>query len=84
MAEQLPTLLASALTTVLWVSAPAVLAAAAAGALTGVLQAVTRVQDATLAYVPRLLAVSAALFLGGSWMMGRVVSLTTELWQTLP
>lgn len=84
MTADLATLLGNALTTVLIVSAPAVVAAALAGALSGLLQTLTQAQDATLGHVPRLLAVGAALALSGGWMVTTLVSLTSELWQTLP
>jgi len=84
MGAELTTLLGSALGAVLWISAPAVLAAALAGGAAGLLQTLVQAQDATLGFVPRLLAVGAALALAGGWMVGRIVALTTELWQTLP
>ncbi len=54
-------------------SAPPLLAALAMGLLTGVLQAVTQVQDAALGAVPRIAAVLAALVVAGPWMGGRLV-----------
>jgi flagellar biosynthesis protein FliQ len=62
-----------ALVLALLASAPPLLAALATGLLTGVLQAVTQVQDAALGAVPRIAAVLAALVVAGPWMGGRLV-----------
>lgn len=49
-------------------SLPVVLAAAAVGFVTAVLQAATQIQDHTLAHLPRFLAVVAVLALTGGWI----------------
>jgi flagellar biosynthesis protein FliQ len=53
-------------------SAPPLLAALAIGLVTGLLQAVTQVQDQALGAVPRIAAVLAALVVAGPWMGGRL------------
>lgn len=50
------------------VSLPVVAVAALVGLIVASLQAATQVQDATLAHLPRLLAVAFALALVGPWM----------------
>jgi len=55
------------------VSIPVVALAALASLLVSVLQAVTQVTDATLAYLPRLLVVAFALVVAGPWMGAQVV-----------
>jgi flagellar biosynthesis protein FliQ len=62
-----------ALLLVLLVSAPPLLAALAAGLLTGVLQAATQVQEPALGVVPRLAAALAALGVAGPWIAARLV-----------
>lgn len=66
------------------VSAPALAASVVVGGAMAVAQAATQVQDAALGFVPRLLAVAAALAFGGAWMGARLVEFTTTLWQALP
>lgn len=83
MASALLPHLASALLTVLWVAAPAVLAATCAAVIAGLLQSVTHVQDATLSFVPRLVGVSVALLLAGQSMLQRMTEWTSGLWQHL-
>jgi flagellar biosynthesis protein FliQ len=50
------------------VSLPVVAVAALVGALVSALQAATQLQDATLAHLPRLLAVALAIVVAGPWM----------------
>lgn len=57
-----------AVTLVLVVSAPPLLAALLVGLAAGVLQAATQVQESTLGVVPRLAAVLVALGIAAPWM----------------
>jgi flagellar biosynthesis protein FliQ len=63
----------------LLVSAPPLGAALAAGLVTGLLQAVTQVQEQALGAVPRIAAVLAALLVSGPWMAGRLARFGGEL-----
>jgi type III secretory pathway component EscS len=67
-----------ALLLALLVSAPPLGAALAAGLVTGLLQAVTQVQDQALGAVPRIAAVLAALLLAGRWMGERLAGFAAE------
>jgi type III secretory pathway component EscS len=67
-----------AIVVVLLVSAPPLGAALAVGLLTGVAQAVTQIQDPTVAVVPRLVAVLGALALASPWIGARLVRLAAE------
>lgn len=69
---------------VLLVSAPALLAALAIGLAIGLLQAVTQVQEQTLAFVPKLIGVAIVLAVLGGWMSGELVRFTTSLWRAIP
>ena len=82
-AEQLTAIVMQALELALVLSAPALLASAAAGALSGVVQGATQVQDPALGFVPRLLAVAAAWLLGGAWMSERLLSFTAQVFRGL-
>jgi type III secretion protein S len=61
-----------ALLLALLVSAPPLAAALVVGLFTGVLQAATQVQEPTVAVVPRMVAVMAALAVAGPWIGGRI------------
>lgn len=73
---------------VLWItallSAPLLLSALAVGLFIGIIQAATQVQEMTLSFIPKLLAMAAALFIGGSWMLGLLVEYTQRLYQSIP
>lgn len=73
-----------ALYLVLVVSTPAVAASLVVGVLVSVIQATTQLQDQTLSFVPKLLAVMLALALAGGWMGAQVLRLTQALWAQLP
>ncbi len=67
-----------ALVVALLVSAPPLGAALAVGAVTGVLQAATQVQEPSIGVVPRLVAVLVALAVAAPWIGARVVRLAAE------
>jgi flagellar biosynthetic protein FliQ len=73
-----------ALQLTLWLSAPALLASLIAGLGSGLFQAATQVQDPALSFVPRLLAVGAALLVSAAWMAERMLAFTSALWRELP
>jgi flagellar biosynthetic protein FliQ len=73
-----------ALLLVLLVSAPPLGAALLVGLVVGVLQAATQVQEQSLAVVPRLAAVLAALALTAPWIGARVVRFATECLELVP
>lgn len=54
-----------------------------AGLLVAVFQAVTQVQEMTLTYVPKILAVVLAFALFGSWMMNTIVGFTSHSLQSI-
>ncbi len=66
------------------VSAPVLIASLVAGTLIGLLQAVTQVQEHTISFVPRLIAVALVLALGGEWMGSELIRFTSGLWESIP
>ena len=73
-----------ALRTALVLSAPALLTGAVVGLLVGLLQAVTQVHDATLSFVPKLVAILAVVGLLLPWLMQSLVQYSTELFARVP
>jgi flagellar biosynthesis protein FliQ len=55
------------------VSAPVLLMALAVGLVVSLVQAVTSINEATLSFVPKLLAVLGSLAVAGPWMMSILV-----------
>jgi flagellar biosynthetic protein FliQ len=53
----------------LMLSAPALLVALVVGLLVSLFQAATQINEATLTFIPKLLAVAVTLVIAGPWMM---------------
>jgi len=81
---ELTRLAAESLYLVLLVSAPTLGVALVVGFALGLLQAVTQVQEQTLAFVPKLVAVALVLAVTGTWMSGEIVRFTDSLWRAIP
>jgi flagellar biosynthetic protein FliQ len=54
------------------------------GLVVSVFQAMTQINEMTLAFIPKIVASVVALVLFGPWMLGRLVSYTSVLFQSLP
>ena len=63
---------------------PLLLVALVVGLLVSVLQAVTQVQEQTLAFVPKLVAVGVVFLVGLPWMLQLAVNFTAEIFRSLP
>jgi flagellar biosynthetic protein FliQ len=72
----------SALWAGLMVGMPVLGAALGVGLVISLLQAVTQVQETTLSFLPKLLAVAGVLVLLGPWMLRQLIDFTTAVWQT--
>ena len=78
--ELLTEYLAKGFITMLSISLPCVLVAAGIGLVVGILQAVTQVQEQTIAAAPKIIAVFLGMMLVGGWILENIVSFMTELW----
>jgi flagellar biosynthetic protein FliQ len=63
---------------------PLLLSALAVGLLIGVFQAATQIQEMTLSFIPKLLALVIALFVAGPWMLQVVVNFSRQLFLEIP
>ncbi|HVN45659.1 MAG TPA: flagellar biosynthesis protein FliQ [Steroidobacteraceae bacterium] len=73
-----------ALEMTLLLATPLLLVALLTGLLVGALQAATQINETTLSFIPKLLAVAATLVVAGPWMLKVLVSYTRELIQSIP
>jgi flagellar biosynthetic protein FliQ len=73
-----------ALELVVVLAGPVLLFGLVAGLLVSVFQAMTQIHEVTLTFIPKIVASVAALLLFGPWMLARLVSYTTVLYQSLP
>ena len=66
------------------ISAPAAVAALAVGLVVSVFQTATQIQEQTLTYVPKFVAVCLALGIFGPWMLAELVRLATLVFEQIP
>ncbi|NSL51170.1 flagellar biosynthesis protein FliQ [Calidifontibacillus erzurumensis] len=69
--------------TVLAVSLPLLLLALGVGLLVSIFQATTQIQEQTLAFIPKILAVLIGLVFFGPWMLSRMVEYTFQIFNNL-
>ena len=65
-------------------SAPLLLAALGAGLIIGMFQAATQINEVTLSFIPKLLVLAAALYLGVGWMLKVIVGYSESLIRSIP
>ena len=82
--ETVTDLMQQALQTALLVAGPLLLAALVAGLVVSVLQAATQINEMTLSFIPKLLAVCAVAVLAGPWMLGMLLDFTRRLLTAIP
>lgn len=64
--------------------APALLTALVVGFAVSLFQSATQIQEFTLSFVPKAIAVCVAMLLCGSWMIHSMITYTEELFRLLP
>lgn len=82
--ETVTDIIQMALFTVVKVSMPPLLVGLSIGILVSVFQAVTSIQEATLAFVPKILGVLFAILFFGSYMQENIAQLFISLYSNLP
>lgn len=70
--------------TVILLCAPLLLVALGVGLLVSIFQAMTQIQEQTLSFIPKILAVFISLVLFGPWMLTTIVDFTRNLFRELP
>ncbi|KPK30211.1 MAG: flagellar biosynthetic protein FliQ [Nitrospira bacterium SG8_35_1] len=70
--------------TVLYVAGPPLLVGLITGLLIGFFQTITQIQEFTLTFVPKMLAVFACLFIMMPWMSEKMLSFMTRLITEIP
>jgi flagellar biosynthetic protein FliQ len=73
-----------ALMMVLLISAPMLGLGLAVGLLVSVFQATTSIQEQTLAFIPKIVAVFVAILIFGPWMLRLMVDYVTTVFNNLP
>ncbi|HCW98677.1 MULTISPECIES: flagellar biosynthesis protein FliQ [Pantoea] len=68
----------------LMLAAPLLLAALVSGLIISLLQAATQVNEQTLSFIPKVLAVAATAVIAGPWMLNLVLDYIRTLFTNLP
>lgn len=72
------------LKTILLVSGPALLVSLFVGLLVGLFQAITQIQEFTLTFVPKIIAVFICIFILFPWLMRIMISFTAMIIENIP
>lgn len=73
-----------ALLLVLWLSLPPIVVASVVGTLFSLFQALTQIQEQTLSFAIKLIAVGITIFLTARWVGGEIFNYTVSLFDTFP
>jgi flagellar biosynthesis protein FliQ len=73
-----------ALEITLLLAAPLLIVALVTGLVIGAFQAATQINEMTLSFIPKLLAMAATLVIAGPWMVKLMVSYTRQLIESIP
>ena len=80
--EEVTAVSSEALYLVIKVAAPVLLVSLVVGLIISIFQTVTSIQEQTLTFVPKIIAIFLTLILLGSWMMNTMVEYTVQLWSS--
>ena len=69
-----------AFTTIIITATPALLVSLIIGLIVSIFQTVTSIQEQTLTFVPKIIAVFLTLMILGGWMLNKMVDFMTKLW----
>ena len=69
-----------AIYTIIVVAAPLLLVSLIIGLIISIFQTVTSIQEQTLTFVPKILAVFVGMMIFGSWMLTQLTEYITDLW----
>ena len=83
-AQQVFTFGQQALFMLLMVAAPILVVVLVVGVVISVLQAATQINEATLSFVPKILAAVATLAVAGPWMITQLVEYIQRMLQAIP
>lgn len=73
-----------AIKVVLMISAPILGLGLLVGLIVSIVQATTQIQEPTLSFIPKILAISLTLLIFGPWMMNIMYEFTVKLFENIP
>ncbi len=66
------------------VALPILLVGLVVGLAISIFQAVTQIQEMTLSFIPKILAMGLVLIVAGPWMLNQMLAYTAELYRAIP
>ena len=78
--DSITQIMSDAMYTVVITALPPLLVSMVIGLLVSIFQTVTSIQEQTLTFVPKLLAIFLTLVVGGNWMLNNMITFMKELW----
>ena len=78
------TLARDAIWLALQLAAPLLLTSLVVGVLVGLFQAATQINETTLSFIPKLLAMAAVGLIAGPWMLALIVDYSRRLFEQIP
>jgi flagellar biosynthetic protein FliQ len=82
--ESVMTMGQKAMEVTLMISAPLLLVALVTGLLVSIFQAATQINEMTLSFIPKLVALFAALVLAGPWMLSVMIDYMRQVLEGIP
>jgi flagellar biosynthesis protein FliQ len=82
--ETVMTVGSRALEITMMLAAPLLLVALITGLVVSAFQAATQINEMTLSFIPKVIAISVTLMITGPWMLKVLVSYTRELFESIP
>ncbi len=73
-----------AITVAIILVGPALIASLVVGSLVSLFQSATMIQEATLTFIPKIVVVGLVIAILGSWMLQKLLSYTTQVFNSLP
>lgn len=64
--------------------APILITSLVVGFAVSLVQSVTQIQEVTLSFVPKAIAVAAALLISGHWMISELITFTNQMFERIP
>jgi len=78
--DQVISICVSAMELAIKIAMPLLLVGLVVGLLVSIFQAVTQIQEQTLSFIPKIVALVAVIIVAGPWMLSSVVDWTHDLW----
>lgn len=76
---QITTLIQSALTTLMWISAPMLAIAVIVGVVMSLIQTLTSIQDQTFSFAPRVIAIFVVFLITFPWILRVLTTFTASI-----